>query len=197
MWISSPVKWIKWHIDVVSYFVWHFIFVNLHNKFPFKTIQFHSSLSFTTFCHLFHHFITSTSNSKASLKCHKVRLRGIIKHHQKLLHLECKFIFFVSIISLTLEIQQKHSKKHFYWLCSLFFLSFFFRLETQWYLLLSTAKEQSGSSNGKIFKLPWHDKIKCLLQWHGVQQHVCLLSSGLTIGCFFQRFFVCDLYLIK
>lgn len=46
------------------------------------------------------------------------------------------------------------------------------------YLLLSTEKEQRGSSNGKIFKRPWHDRIKCLLQRHEVQtQTLPSLSS--------------------
>lgn len=31
------------------------------------------------------------------------------------------------------------------------------------YLLLSTENEHNGSSNGKIFSLPWHDSIKCRL----------------------------------
>jgi hypothetical protein len=37
------------------------------------------------------------------------------------------------------------------------------------YLLLSTENEHNGSSNGKIFSLPWHDNIKCRL-WRNAKR---------------------------
>lgn len=41
------------------------------------------------------------------------------------------------------------------------------------YLLLSIANEQSGSSNGKMFSLPWHDRIRWRLE--KIQIHTYLI----------------------
>lgn len=77
---------------------------------------------------------------------------------------------------------------------NLFILEILLWFSNLFNLLLSSAKVQRGSSNGKMLRLPWHDNIKCLLQWQREFNNIFMSwKSSSSLFNFSIQFF----YLIK